>query len=253
AQSGLWLGRSFDGGGTFVEAGQGIDDIGLLIAPFAMDAIAPQRLWTGGRRLWRTSDGAARWERASAEIAGSKQSLVSAIAVAPVNSNLVLAGTSEGLIYRSREALTSGAETEWPSVQPRAGFVSSLSFDPHDPNIAYATYSTFGGAHVWRSADGGANWTVIDGTGELSLPDLPVHTLIVDPRDSLRLYIGTDLGIFVSTDGGRGWMWERAGFGDAAVESLVLHRGDDQISLFAFTRGRGVWRLALGPDQNCDY
>src|SRR5262249_36179006 len=29
AQSGLWLGRSFDGGGTFVEAGQGIDDIGL--------------------------------------------------------------------------------------------------------------------------------------------------------------------------------------------------------------------------------
>src|SRR5262249_20399545 len=103
-------------------------------------------------------------------------------------------------------AINSDAETEWPHAQPRRGFISSITFDPNNEHRAYATYSTFGGAHVWRSDDGGENWTAIDGKGENALPDVPAHSLAVDPKDPSRIFVGTDLGVFASTDGGLNWM-----------------------------------------------
>jgi len=253
ARPGLSLGRSSDGGQTFVAAMTGVDDDGLYFAPFAMDMNAPRQLWTGGRALWRTVDGGERWARASANIAGSEHARFSAIAISPGNPNVVIGGDSEGFIYRSDAAQTTDAATVWSSTQPRAGFVSSLVFDPQMAGVVYAAYSTFGGAHVWRSADGGATWTAIDGEGETALPDAPAHTLVVDPNDSQRLIVGTDIGVFVTGDGGRNWSWERAGFGVAPVEALVVKPADGEVGLFAFTRGRGVWRLSLGPDQSCGF
>src|SRR5262245_8662026 len=257
AREGLALRKSVDGGQSFGSAHQGIDDSGLLIAPFVIDPVEPQRLWTGGRMLWRTVDGAENWAQASAVVAGSNASKVSAIAVAATNPNRAMAGTSEGFIHRNDAALSAGAETSWPFAQPRRGYVSSITSDPADENVVYATYSTFGGAHVWRSADGGASWAPIDGAGEAALPDTPAHALAIDPSDRRRMFVGADLGVFVTGDGGASWRWARAGFGDAVVESLVLRRGEGATGLFAFTRGRGVWRLTLAqaaePQQNCEY
>ena len=115
-----------------------------------------------------------------------------------------------------------------------------MTFDPWNANVAYATYSTFGGTHVWKSTDAGANWSALDGTGT-TIPDLPVHSIVVDPTNSSRLYVGTDLGVFVSTDGGLNWLAENTGFGQVVTEHLVINGAN----LYAFTHGRGVWRVPL--------
>jgi photosystem II stability/assembly factor-like uncharacterized protein len=53
--------RSSDGGRSFSPATTGVSDPGFLfITPFVMDPNDPRRLWTGGRRLWRTDSGGAR-------------------------------------------------------------------------------------------------------------------------------------------------------------------------------------------------
>ena len=110
--------------------------------------------------------------------------------------------------------------------------------------MVYATYATFGGAHVWKSLDGGTNWQSVDGIGGAgALPDLPVHSLAIDPRHPQRLYVGTDLGVFVSLDGGATWAVEDSGFANVDTESLVMAPP----YLFAFTHGRGAWRARL-PD-----
>ena len=153
----------------------------------------------------------------------------------------------EGTIQRSDNALAGFPGALWTAVRPREGFVSSLVCDPRDSATVYATYATFGGAHVWKSTDGGTNWRSLDGAGATALPDLPVHALAIDPRHPERLYLGTDLGVFVSLDGGATWTVEDAGIPHVVTESFVVAPGPSGVSLFAFTHGRGVWKTQL-PD-----
>ncbi|MFY9826009.1 MAG: hypothetical protein WAM82_31860 [Thermoanaerobaculia bacterium] len=236
--------KSTDGGNTFTSAASGIGgSFFLFIAPFALDPLDGQRLWLGGDSLWTTDDGAATWHRASPAVGVNALDLVSAVAVSPHDDRHVLAGTSQGLIVRNDAAPDATGGTLWPAARPRDGFVSSLVFDPQDLGVVYATYATFGGAHVWKSTDGGGTWQSLDGTGASRLPDLPAHSLVVDPRHPQRLYAGTDLGVFASLDGGATWAVEVTGFANVVTESLVL----SPPFLFAFTHGRGVWRATL-PD-----
>jgi len=90
-------------------------------------------------------------------------------------------------------------------------------------------------------ADGGKSWTGIDGAGTAKLPDIPVHSIVVDPKNRANLYVGTDLGVFVSRDGGGSWAVELSGFPNVVTESLSL-QGD---TVYAFTHGRGAWRVPL--------
>ena len=131
-------------------------------------------------------------------------------------------------------------------MRPRAGWVTSVAFDPRNANTVYATYGNFGDRHVYRSTDSAATWNSLDGTGDGTLPDIPGHCSVVDPDDSSRLYLGTDLGVFVSIDSGAHWMVEETGFGPVVTEWLAMLRDTTgRKRLFAFTHGRGAWRVDL--------
>ena len=239
--------RSTDGGQTFSDATWGANDAGFLfITPFTMDLNEPRRLWTGGFRLWRTDNGASSWYPASGHPIGPGQ--VSSIAVAPGNSQRVVAGTSEGDVYRSEEALFADGATDWESTRPRAGFVTSLAFEPGSQDVIYATYAGFGGAHVWRSEDFGRTWEALDGDGPGSIPDIPVHSVVIDLENTDRIYLGTDLGVLTSKNRGRTWAVENTGFANVVTEWLSIGDGPGgQPRLFAFTHGRGAWRVDLSP------
>ncbi len=249
----LSLKKSTDGGKTFVAATTGISNLGFeFIAPLAMDPSDPSRLWLGGESLWRTRTGAENWSQASAPLKGS----ATAIAVAQTDANFVLAGTNQGYVHRTTIGLNSNADTGWREVRLRTGTnltVSSVAFDPTNRDIAYATISNFGGKHVFRTVNGGQNWVAIDGGGVTSgttpaaaLPDIPVNCIVVDPTDPQRLYIGTDMGVFTSPDSGMTWAVENTGFANVPVEWLTINTYKGAAYLFAFTRGRGAWRVPLG-------
>ncbi len=250
--TGISFRKSTDGGQSFGNATSGIgsEDSGFFITPYVMDPSEPQRLWTGGDYVWRTTNGAARWERASALTAGSTK--VSAIGVAPTDANKVLVGMGDGFILRNDAALESGSSTTWVFSRPRDGYVASIAFDPNNKDIAYATYSTFGGSHVWRSIDGGALWSSIDGQGNSGIPDVPVHAIAIDPSNTARLYVGTDVGVFVSNDGGASWAVENTGFANVITETLQLRVIDGVTMLYAFTHGRGAWRVPIN-NSGCNF
>jgi len=241
----LSLQKSTNGGTTFAAATSGITEPSSqfgFITPFVMDPSSSQRLWIGGRMPWRTTDGATTWTQAgTAFTAGAFPT--TAIAVAPTDGNYVLFGRSTGFISRTTTGLTNTSTTVWSQVLPTPvqAWNSWLTFDPANKNVAYATYSSFGVPHVWKSTDAGATWASIDGTGSTGIPDIPVHCIVVDPGNTSRLYVGTDLGVFVSTDGGANWSIENTGFANVVTEALAMNA----TSIFAFTHGRGAYRVAL--------
>ncbi|MCB9846056.1 MAG: hypothetical protein H6811_08735 [Phycisphaeraceae bacterium] len=236
--------KSVNDGLTFSPAFDGITDTdGLFVTPIAMDHEDPNVLWTGGRRPWRTTNGAALWQAAGPDIPGGDR--ISAIGIAPTNGNVVYLGFNNGYVARSTNALS--ASPTWSLVSaglPIGAWVSSVTVDPEDPNTAYATSSTFGVNHIHRTNNGGASWYSIDGIASDGVPDIAVHWLAVRPCDSDQLYAATELGVFASDDAGETWRPANTGLAHTVVESLDFQ---DQNTLVAFTYGRSAFIADLDP------
>ncbi|MBL8229079.1 MAG: hypothetical protein JNL98_11405 [Bryobacterales bacterium] len=252
--------RSRNGGRSFTATRRGIGEPSAnfaFIAPLAMDSSNPDRLYAGARRFYRTTDQAENWDTISTELS-SVQGAVSAIAVSPSDPTKVVFATSQGFLFRTDDALAANSETVWEVTRPRPGYVPAMTFDPNDANTVYAVYSQFNTAvgqnHVYRSRDGGRTWEGIDREGPNGIPDMPVLAVMVDPLDSNRIYLGTDLGVFVSIDGGESWNRDRNPFAAVPTERLILDRTAGATYLYAFTFGRGVWRTLLpGTGTPCTY
>ncbi|MGH9800983.1 MAG: WD40/YVTN/BNR-like repeat-containing protein, partial [Blastocatellia bacterium] len=205
--------KSTDGGATFSTVTFGLAGSVAFITPMAQDPSDPARLYTGGSLLFR-SDKMTFWNNlGSPQNVSLTTGTLSALAIAPTDANHALFGLSDGSIVRTTRALALSplnqlSSTVEAATRPRTGAVSWVAYDPTDKNIAYVTYSTFGGSHVWKSTNGGQSWSAIDGSGGTGIPDIPAHCIVVDTSNTARLYVGTDLGVFVSLDGGATWTVE---------------------------------------------
>ena len=257
--------KSTDGGANFQLANAGLKGRFLFITPFVMDSKNHSRLWTGGDRLYRTDDAGKSWKPASSQLDAANyptpSGILNAIAVSPTDPNIVIAGFAEsgifgkpgysagGWIHYTDKALSADGSTKWDRSRPRTGWVSSIAITPSEPKTVFATYSSFdegkNKGHIWKSTNGGQSWKNIDGSGRTSLPDIPVHTLVLDPNNLDHIYVGTDLGIYVSLDGGATWNVENSGFPNVIVQFLTIGEFSGTEKLFAFTHGRGAWEVDL--------
>ncbi|RZQ52409.1 hypothetical protein C1E23_14195 [Pseudoalteromonas phenolica] len=232
--TGLSLQKSLDNGRSWARATNGITGDGFpFITRFEMAPSDSNTLWIGGNQLWRTKDQADNW------VAGSPilDSSVMSIAISPSDTTAVAAGTRGGFIYVNYDADNSGNDSNWNPKQLAAGTVSSIAFDPYDNKIIYATISTFGVSHIWKTIDGGDSWIAIDN----GLPDIPATSIVVDPVDNNRLIVGTDLGVFVSTNAGESWFADGSGLANTQIAELVIKDSE----LFAFTHGRSVYKVDM--------
>ena len=256
---GLSLNRALNGG-TIARAISGITETTFPFVPdMAIDPNEGKHIYLGGlTNLWRSVNSGASWTAAAPLESGSS---VGGIAVSPFDSNTVLFGTQFGFIYRNTSALTADGATTWNYAQPRSGRVAGLAFDPVNPNVVYACYSTLKraqyptDAHVYKSINGGITWFPSDGTGISSLPDISTRQIAADPRNPQNVYVASDLGIFISTDGGATWAHDPQAFSDVIVEDLGFDNGINSNWLFAYTYGRGAYRVQLpnAPATNCSY
>ena len=242
---------SLSGSGLWLPAVYGIDqtDLTSFMSPLAIDPSNPQTLYFGTYRLWQTGDSAGRWNAISPDLTGGKKGTVRTIAVAPSDSNVVYAGTSNGKVFATTEA-PSGAAAVWTDrtagLSSRA--ITHITVDPLDSATAYVTFSGFAAAssstpdiagHIFKTSDGGAHWS--DASGNLA--NIPVNDLVIDPDLPQTLYIATDAGVMVTLDGGATWSSLGNGMPKVVVSSLVLHRASRVLR--AATHGRSVWDILV--------
>jgi photosystem II stability/assembly factor-like uncharacterized protein len=115
----------------------------------------------------------------------------------------------------------------WRAMGPAGGDVRALASDPAHPEVLYL--GTTDGA-IFASRDAGADWQQLGAAGENQ--NAVVTAIIVDPRDSARLYAATWTreaageggGVFVSSDGGV--TWHDSGLAGHAVRALAQAASD---------------------------
>lgn len=260
SSQGMSIRKTTDGGLTFTAAEKGLDRNQVLWdSPYLMDPndsdvlIAAGGVKAGTQDQWkvyRTTDAAANWSANSQDLLSRIRSL----AIAPSDSATAYAGTISGRVWRTRD----GGATDWTDVTP-AGLgnrvITDLAVDPQDRDRVYATVGgwSFGQEeHVFRSTDGGANWTDISSAlwSSTPLPDVPANAVVIDPAYRDTLFVATDYGLYRTTDAGR--HWESFDFGlpkAARLTDLVLNTTARPEGLMRVsTYGRGVWELRLGND-----
>ena len=94
--------------------------------------------------------------------------------------------------------------------------------------------------YVWRSTDFGATWEDISA----NIPAGPVNVIREDPKDKNILYLGTDVGVYVSKNAGENW--EVLGnLPCTYVHDLAIHPRENMIIIA--THGRGMFILDADP------
>ena len=225
--------------GEFKGITDGIDanDPALWSAPIAIDPADPLILYHGRGNLYINSFGGEQpWEVIS-ETFPSLNGLISAIAISPVNPDILYIGTSRGEVYRSTDA----GET-WTSVAENGlvnRYVTDIVCSEQNALTAFISFSGFGVPHVFRTTDGGDSWENI---GSM-LPDIPCNAIAVNPEDDNNIFVGTDIGVFATYDGGNTWLPYGVGLPRVPVVDLRIHK--ESLALRAATHGRSMWEVPI--------
>lgn len=214
-----------------------------FITPLVLDPNNALRLYAGASSLWRTDNARAAsvaWSIVKPAV-GSK---ISAVAVAPGNANVVWVAHNDGRVYKTANG--TAAAPAWTAVDDNAGldplpnrYITRLAIDARDNNVIWLTMGGFASGNVRVTRDGGSTWQDASGLGNRRLPDAPVNCVVVHPDDSNVVYIGTEVGVFASDDGGQHWSANNDGPNNAPVEQVVFEIGSRK--LIAATLGRGLW------------
>ena len=232
--------------------------------PIHMSPTQKGVVYIGAQFLFRSRDHGQTWDRISPDLttndpekqkqeqsggvtvdnsAAEMHTTIYSIAESPRDPNLIWVGTDDGNVQLTRD----GGKT-WTNVAgnisglPKSAWVSSVEAGHFAAGTAYATFDlhTFGDMkpYVYRTADFGKTWTAL-APADGSMKGY-AHVVKEDPVDAKLLFIGTELGLWVSLDGGRRWAQYKGGdLPNVAVRDVAVHPRDS--SLVLATHGRGIW------------
>jgi len=208
--------------------------------PFFMSTHIPNLLYSGTYRAYAKGAGGG-WGPISGDLTdgnifGARYHTISCINESPVTVNKLIAGTSDGNVWRSSP---SGVWTNITAGLPNR-YVTSVHYSPTLSNRLFVSHSGFRDneniPHIHRSDDNGSTWIDISS----DLPQVPVNDLFVLPGYSDQvLFAATDVGVYCSTTGGISW--SRLGGNMPYIPVFDLERNPVRKELVAATFARGIW------------
>jgi hypothetical protein len=238
--------RSTNGGDSSADfTGATVSSRRNWLTPVQFDPANPAVLYYAGNQVNRSVDNAVHWSVISPDLTGGPGrdpsypfGTVTTVAGAKTDPNRVLAGTDDGRLW-----FTTNLGANWTQVTDPdlpGTWVTRVTFDPVNADVAYATFSGFRAGvalpYVLKTTDGGATWSSIAS----NLPQAPVNDIVVVGS---ALYVGTDVGVYSSPNGGRKWRAAGAKLPNVPVTDLEYRAASN--SLYAATFGRGIFMLPL--------
>jgi len=221
--------------------GMSLDDI--VVDPKGTLYVGYWAVAGAGGGVARSDDGG----RTFTLLPGIANQAVRALALAPSDSSVLVAGTIAG-VFRSRDAGQSWTRISAPD-DPELRNVNSIAIDPGDVDTIYA-----GTWHLpWKTADGGRTWRSIH-VGMID--DSDVMTLTLDRRSPQTVFATACSGIYRSTDGAGRWAKIRGipstsrrtrAFAQDRERPEVFYAGTTE-GFWVSEDGTATWRLVTDKD-----
>ncbi|MBW8877019.1 MAG: hypothetical protein JF614_18800 [Acidobacteria bacterium] len=232
-------------------------------AGLAVDPFEPGTVYIGSQYVHKSTDRGATWTVISTDLttdkpewhqqaksggltvdASAAENFTTILQIVPSSKEkgVIWVGTDDGRLHVTRD----GGKT-WTSLEKNVPGVPANTWIPHiraskyDAGSAFVVFDNHRREdftpYVYRTDDWGKTWK------SLATRDLRGYALSIeqDPVDKDLLFLGTEFGLWVSFDGGKGWLPWKHGLPTASVMDLVIHPRD--LDLVIGTHGRAVYVL----------
>lgn len=235
-------------------------------APLIVSSHDHKRLYFGSNKIWRTDDQGNSWHLISGDLsrgidrnklpvmgrvwgidAVAKNQSTSIygnlmyLSESPLDENMILAGTDDGLVQLTTDGgKTWTATSKFPGV-PDMTLVSCILASQHNKSIIYASFDNHRSGdfkpYVMKSNDGGKTWVSIAS----NLPQNgSVKCIAEDFVNKDMLFLGTEGGLFVSTNGGKKWTQWTAGLPPVPIKDIAIQKEHCDLALATFGRGFAI-------------
>ncbi|MGB9912526.1 MAG: WD40/YVTN/BNR-like repeat-containing protein, partial [Candidatus Kapaibacteriota bacterium] len=165
-----------------------------------------------------------------------------AFAESPLDENILIVGTDDGLVQITTNGGSTWNKIEKFSYVPETTYVSDVFASHHNKNVIYVTFDNHKNAdfkpYVLMTTDLGKTWQSISS----NLPENgSVYSIVEDFKDPNLLFVGTEFGLFLSTNRGKEWVQLKGNFPTIAVRDLEIQKRESDLVVGTF--GRGIYIL----------
>ncbi|MFC1513914.1 FlgD immunoglobulin-like domain containing protein [candidate division KSB1 bacterium] len=213
----------------------------VFIAPFEIAHSNPDILYAGSDWIYRTENLGYNWAvmNGGEKLNGNP---ILSIGISHTDPDVVYAATVPSTSRRADVFRSVNGGVSWTNITeglPDRYYVD-LKVSPDNDQIVFITLSGFGSSHLYKSLNGGDSW-IDAGTG---LPDIPTSAVVIDPQNPQTIYLGNDLGVYVSEDQGNSWQEFINGL-PSAVLVMDLSISESNRKIRAVTHGNGVYERSM--------
>ncbi len=194
------------------------------------------------------------------------RSFISQVKYSPKFQSVAIVGTNDGNVQIGFNLGTgTQAQATWVNVtgantilpnRPILGIALDPSVPAANVPVGYAAVGGFNAntpttpGHLFQVACGTScgSFTWLDKTG--NLPDIPVDSVIVNPKYPQQVFAGTDWGVYYTNDitaAAPTWARFENGLPHSMVWDMQIDRGATTLSVWTRSRGAYVWPLPSAP------
>src|SRR5499433_1648533 len=232
-------------------------------SPFIVSPHNSKRLYFAGHRLFRSDNRGDDWRVVSGDLSrgldrnalpvmgkiwgpdavAKHQSTAlygnaSTLSESPKKEGLIYVGADDGLIQVTEDGGKTWRKIEKLLDIPENSYVRRVLASQHDVNTVYALFNNHQNGdfkpYAAKSVDAGKTWTMITG----ALPERgSLYAIAEDHLNPNLLFVGTEFGLFFTTDGGEKWIQLKGGLPTIAVRDIAVHRRENDLVLATFGRG----------------
>ena len=218
-------------------------------------------IYIGSQYLMRSRDRGESWERISPDLTTNDQSrqkqlesgglsidnssaenytTIITISESVKNPNVIWVGTDDGNVQVTKDGgktwTNTGANAKGV---PARTWVSRVEASHFDENTAYVTFDGHRTgdmkAYVYRTRDGGKTFEALPAADVKGYAQV-VREDLVNPE---LLFLGTEMGLYISVDGGKNWAQFKENFPPVPVYDVQIHQRDGDAIIA--THGRGIY------------